>query len=63
MWLIRGITCFSLYALASCTISLPQQSQVKNIKAVPSMEHTIKKPAKRIFFSRKMAKQTMVVVL
>ncbi|KTD67635.1 outer membrane efflux lipoprotein [Legionella santicrucis] len=43
MRLIRGIACLSLYALASCTISLPQQSQVKNIRAVPNMEHAIKK--------------------
>ncbi|KTD67391.1 outer membrane efflux lipoprotein [Legionella steelei] len=42
LWIV-GCICFSLYALTSCTVSLPQQSQVKNIKAIPNMEHTIKK--------------------
>lgn len=42
LW-IRGFTCFSFYTLISCTVSLPQQSQIKNIKTVPRMEHSIKK--------------------
>ncbi|PWY56323.1 RND transporter [Legionella qingyii] len=42
LW-IRGFTCFSLYTLVSCTVSLPQQSQIKNLKTVPAMEHSINK--------------------
>ncbi|WP_454782580.1 efflux transporter outer membrane subunit [Legionella sp. WA2022007384] len=52
LW-IRGFMCFSLYALVSCTVSLPQQSQIKNIKTVPNMEHSIKKSLdKKEIFSK-----------
>ncbi|MCW8443948.1 efflux transporter outer membrane subunit [Fluoribacter gormanii] len=51
LW-VKGFTCFSIYSLVSCTISLPQQSQIKNIKPVPSMERSIKKSfQKKEFFS------------
>ncbi|MCW8418379.1 efflux transporter outer membrane subunit [Fluoribacter dumoffii] len=52
LW-IKGCICFSLYALVSCTVSLPPQSQVKNIKNVPTMEHSIKKSLqKKAIFSK-----------
>lgn len=52
LW-IRGFICFSLYTLVSCTVSLPQQSQIKNIKTVPSMRHSIKKSLqKKEIFSK-----------
>ncbi|CAM3088185.1 outer membrane efflux lipoprotein [Legionella steigerwaltii] len=52
LWIV-GWTCFSLYALISCTVSLPQQSQIKDIKTVPSMEHSIKKSLqKKDIFSK-----------
>lgn len=50
LW-VKGFTCFSIYSLVSCTISLPQQSQIKNIKPVPSMERSIKKVFKKRVFS------------
>ncbi|MCE0723470.1 MULTISPECIES: efflux transporter outer membrane subunit [Legionella] len=50
---IRGFICFSFYTLISCTVSLPQQSQIKNIKTVPHMEHSIKKSLqKKEIFSK-----------
>ncbi|QMT60020.1 efflux transporter outer membrane subunit [Legionella sp. PC997] len=52
LW-IRGFIFFSLYPLVSCTISLPHQSQIKNIKTVPSMKHSIEKSLqKKEIFSR-----------
>ncbi|MCW8410354.1 efflux transporter outer membrane subunit [Legionella sp. PATHC035] len=52
LW-IKGFIGFSLCSLASCTVSLPQQSQVKNIKPVPNIEHSIKKNLqKKAIFSK-----------
>lgn len=52
LW-IKGFIGFSLCSLASCTVSLPQQSQVKNIKPVPNIEHSIKKNLqKKRFFPK-----------
>jgi NodT family efflux transporter outer membrane factor (OMF) lipoprotein len=51
--IIRGLICINLFALVSCNISLPQKSQLKDLKTTPSMTHTLRKSLqKKSIFSR-----------